>query len=558
MTPPRASSDTISLALLRDRLQGRTTRPSERSNRGPGRATRSTRRRFGGTSRASTVPGFSQRQLVTVLGALILAVFLASLDTTIISTALPTIAGEFNAFESFAWVGTSYIVTSTIATPLLGKLSDIYGRRLIFQTALGVFLVGSLLCGMAQSMGQLIGFRALQGLGGGAIQALAFSILGDILPPRERGRYIGYFTIAVAGAAVMGPLVGGFIIEYWSWPWIFYINVPACIVVAAICHRALRLPFPRRKAKLDVLGAALMSAGIGSLMIGLEVGHEGWTRGSTLAWFAVAIVSIVAFVFQERRASEPMIPLRLFANPVVRTCAFLGMCAGVVAFGAGQFLPLYFQDSLFVSPTESGLRLLPMMIGVTMTTFGVGRLIAHTGAYKRWPVIGTWLSVLGLLGVAQIDGTTPYLWLVVPMIFMGMGSGSVFTSTSIATQNAVEFRDLGVATATVMFFRSLGGSFGLAVFGTVLNSTVRSEIPARIGVEPDAAADLIRSPAEIQALPTLERQAVIDTVALGVSRIYWICAAVMVIGAILALVLPERPLRTRAGLSDAMESASAG
>ncbi len=491
-----------------------------------------------------------------MLGALILAVFLASLDTTIISTALPTIAGEFNSFESFAWVGTAYIVTATIATPLLGKLSDIYGRRLVFQVAMMVFLVGSLLCGLAQSMGQLIGFRALQGLGGGAIQALAFAILGDVLPPRERGRYIGYFTIAFAGAAVMGPLVGGFIIEYWSWPWIFFINVPACLAVSAICHRALRLPFPRRHAKLDVLGAAFLSAGIASLMIGLETGPDGWTRASTLVWFAMALAALVAFVAQERRASEPMIPLHLFANPVVRTCALLGMCAGVVAFGAGQFLPLYFQDSLFVSPTESGLRMLPMMVGVTVTTFGVGRLIARTGTYKRWPVIGTWLSVAGLLGIAQIDGSTAYLWLVVPMVFMGMGSGSVFTSTSIATQNAVEFRDLGVATATVMFFRSLGGSFGLAVFGTVLNATVRSEIPARLDVAPDEAASLIRSPGEIEALPLPERQAVIDTIALGVSRIYWICAAVMLVGAVLALVLPERPLRARAGLSDAMESAS--
>jgi MFS family permease len=192
-----------------------------------------------------------------VLGALIIAVFLASLDTTIISTALPTIAGEFNAFESFAWVGTAYIVTSTIATPLLGKLSDVYGRRLIFQTAMVVFLIGSLLCGLAQSMGQLIAFRAVQGLGGGAIQALAFSILGDILPPRERGRYIGYFTIAFAGSAILGPLVGGFIIERWTWPWIFFINVPACMAVMAICQVALRLPFQRRQARLDVVGATL-------------------------------------------------------------------------------------------------------------------------------------------------------------------------------------------------------------------------------------------------------------------------------------------------------------
>lgn len=487
-----------------------------------------------------------------------MAVFLASLDTTIISTALPTIAGQFNAFESFAWVGTAYIVTATIATPLLGRLSDIYGRRLIFQTSMGIFLVGSVLCGLAQSMGQLIAFRALQGLGGGAIQALAFAILGDILPPRERGRYIGYFTIAFAGAAILGPLVGGFIIEHFTWPWIFYINVPFCLAVGAVCHRALRLPFRRRQTTLDYVGAALLSGGLACLMIGLEEGRKGWTHTGTLVLFAVAVVLLVGFVVQEQRATDPMIPLRLFADPVVLASAVVGMFAGSIAYGGNQFLPLYFQDSLFVSPTESGLRMLPMMAGVTLTTFGVGRLIARTGRYKRWPVIGASLASLGLFAVAQITGSTTYLWLVVPMFFMGMGSGSVFTSTSIATQNAVEFRDLGVATATVMFFRSLGGSFGLAVFGTVLNTTVRSELPRRIGVAADQAAGLIRSPSQIEALPADTRQAVIDTIALGVSRIYWICAGLMVCAVIGAILLPERPLRTRAGLSDALENAHAG
>ncbi len=508
------------------------------------------------TSQASTVPGFSRHQLTVVLSALIMAVFLASLDTTIIATALPTIAGQFNAFESFAWVGTAYIVTSTIATPLMGKLSDIYGRRLIFQAAMAVFLVGSVLCGVAQSMGQLIGFRALQGLGGGAIQALAFAILGDILPPRERGRYIGYFTIAFAGSAILGPLIGGFIIEHWTWPWIFYINVPFCILVSAVCQRALRLPFKRRRAKLDYIGAALLSGGLACLMIGLEEGRKGWTDANTLVLFGLAIMLLVAFIAQERRASEAMIPLRLFTNPVVRTSALLGMFAGAVAFGGNQFLPLYFQDSLFVSPTESGLRMLPMMAGVTLTTFSVGRLIARTGGYKRWPVMGTSFAVVGLFGVAQIDGSTRYVWLVIPMFLIGMGSSSVFTSTSIATQNAVDYRDLGVATATVMFFRSLGGSFALAIFGTVLNSTVRSEIPKRTGVPAGEAASLIRSPSQIQALPLETRQVVIDTIALGVSRIYWICAGFMVCAAICALALPERPLRTRAGLSDAMEHAN--
>ena len=499
------------------------------------------------------VPGFTNKRLWIVLGALALAVMLANLETSIIATALPTITGQFNAFESFAWVGTAYIVTSAISTPLLGKLSDLYGRRLIFQSTMAVFLVGSILCGASQSMGQLIAARAFQGMGGGGIQALAFAILGDILPPRERGRYMGYFTLAFVGSAILGPLVGGLIIDHASWPWIFYINVPFVILVGAVCHFALRLPFKRRQAKLDFMGAGLLSLTIASLMIGLEEGRHGWTQQHVLILFVIALLGLAAFIKVEQRAEEPMIPLRLFSNDVVRTCALLGMCAGVVTYGAGGFLSLYFQDSLLVSPTESGLRTLPQMLGVTLATFGIGRIIAKTGKYKVFPIIGSVLSFFGLIGIAQITGTTPYLYLVIPMILMGFGSASIFTTTSIASQNAVEFTDLGVATATVMFFRSLGGSFGLAIFGTVLNSTIRSEIPKRITIDSDKASSIIRSPQQIAALPLASKQAVVDSLAMGVSRIYWLCAATMIIALLLALILREQPLRLRAGLSDAME-----
>ena len=499
------------------------------------------------------VPGFTNKRLWIVLGALALAVMLANLETSIIATALPTITGQFNAFESFAWVGTAYIVTSAISTPLLGKLSDLYGRRLIFQSTMAVFLVGSILCGASQSMGQLIAARAFQGMGGGGIQALAFAILGDILPPRERGRYMGYFTLAFVGSAVLGPLIGGIIIDQASWPWIFYINIPFIIIVAGVCHFALRLPFKRRTAKLDFMGAGLLSLTIASLMIGLEEGRHGWTQQHVLVLLVIALLGLVAFIKVEQRAEEPMIPLRLFSNDVVRTCALLGMCAGIVTYGAGGFLSLYFQDSLLVSPTESGLRTLPQMLGVTMATFGVGRIIAKTGKYKVFPVVGSVLCIFGLIGIAQITGTTSYLFLVIPMILMGFGTASIFTTTSIASQNAVEFSDLGVATATVLFFRSLGGSFGLAIFGTVLNSTIRSEIPKRITIDPDNASSIIRSPEQISKLPLASKQAVVDSLALGVSRIYWLCAATMVIGLLLAVILREQPLRLRAGLSDAME-----
>ncbi len=504
------------------------------------------------------VPGFTNKRLWIVLGALALAVMLANMETSIIATALPTITGQFNAFESFAWVGTAYIVTSAISTPLLGKLSDLYGRRLIFQTTMGIFLVGSILCGASQSMGQLIAARAFQGMGGGGIQALAFAILGDVLPPRERGRYMGYFTLAFVGSAVLGPLIGGLIIDHASWPWIFYINIPFIIVVAGVCHFALKLPFKRRTAKLDFMGAGLLSLTIASLMIGLEEGRHGWTQQHVLILLAIAILGLIAFIKAEQRAEEPMIPLRLFSNDVVRTCTFLGMAAGFVIFGAGGFLSLYFQDSLLVSPTESGLRTLPQMLGVTLATFGIGRMIAKTGKYKMFPIIGSVLAFIGLIGIAQVSGSTSYLFLVFPMILLGFGTAAVFTTTSIASQNAVDFSDLGVTTATVMFFRSLGGSFGLAIFGTMLNSTIRSEIPKRVpSLVADNASSIIRSPEQISKLPLASKQAVVDSLAMGVSRIYWVCGGVMIIALLLALVLREQPLRLRAGLSDAMESSGA-
>jgi EmrB/QacA subfamily drug resistance transporter len=504
-----------------------------------------------------SVPGFTRRRLAVVLGALMMAVLLSSLETSIIATALPTITGEFDAFESFAWVGTAYIVTSAIGTPLLGKLSDLYGRRMIFQLAMGIFLVGSLACGASQSIDQLIAARALQGLGGGGILALAFAILGDILPPRERGRYVGYFTLAFVGSALLGPLVGGFIIDHFSWPWIFYINVPLALLVSVVCHFALRLPFHRREAKLDLLGAALLSTSIACLMIGLEEGRDGWTQQHVLGLFAVSAITVVVFIAVEKRVPEPLIPPRLFADPVVLACVVLGALAGVVTYGAAQFLPLYFQDSLFVSPTESGLRMLPQMLGVTAATFGVGRLIARTGRYKPFPIIGSIVAAIGLFGVAQITGSTPYWWLLVPMVFMGFGAASVFTVTSIASQNAAAMRDLGVVTATVLFFRSVGGSIGMATFGTVVNATVRSEIPAAIGVPADEAASLIRAPKQIAVLPEAARRAVVDSVALGVSRVYYICGAVMLVAVVVAVLLPERPLQLRAGLSDAMEETAA-
>ena len=477
------------------------------------------------------------------------------MDTSILVTALPTIAGQFNAFEQLSWVISAYIVTSTISTPLLGKLSDLFGRRTIFLSAMGMFAIASLLCGLAQSMNQLIAARALQGVGGGAIQALSFAILGDILPPRERGRYVGYFTLAFASAALLGPLVGGLIIDHWTWPWIFFINVPLCGLLMVALARTLNLPFQRRQARLDFVGAGLLAVGLAALMVGLEDAKTTILNSRTLTLTGIAAVVLGLFIAQERRASEPMIPLRLFKNRVVLACSMLGLCAGAVSFGASNYMSVYFQDALFVSPTEAGLRSMPLMVGIVVSSTATGRLIAAKGYYKRFPLVGSVLAAvsLGILALL-VSNRSPYIQFVPWLVVMGLGFGSVYTTTSIATQNACEIRDMGVATATIMFFRSLGGSVMLAISGTILNKTIRAEVPRRVGITAEEGIALIREPKKIAGLPTDIREAVVDSISTGVGRIQLAAALAMVIAIGWAVFLPELPLRNSAGLTEVLHA----
>ena len=447
-------------------------------------------------------------------------------------------------------VSTSYIVASTIAIPLLGKLSDLYGRRLIFQTAMGIFAVASLLCGLSQSMGQLIAARALQGLGGGAIQALAFAILGDVISARERGRYIGYFTMAFASSAFLGPLLGGVIIQRWSWPWIFYINVPLCLVAMVVTHRALRLPFPKRRSTIDWAGAGLLVAMLGALMLGLEQGRAGILNPRTAALVGVAAALALVFVAIERRAVDPILPPRMFSNRVVLSCALMGFCAGGVAFGAAQFLSVYFQDALFISPTQAGFRSLPIMLTVVVSSTMAGRLIAKTGRYRLFPIVGSFLAAVGSFGISRVTAGTPYWALVLPLAALGLGSGGVFTTSSIATQNACELRDMGVATATIMFFRNLGGSVVAAVSGTILNTTIRSSVPKRVPITAEQAVKLVRKPSEIRALPAETSRAIVDAVSRGTGRIYLFAGVLYLVALFWAWFMPELPLRRVAGINE--------
>ncbi len=495
----------------------------------------------------------TKRQLWVILGSLMLGTVLAALDGTIVNTALPTIAGKLNGFSSYAWVGTAYILTGTIATPILGKLGDLYGRRRVVLSAIGIFVVGSLMCGVSQNMTQLIVARGVQGLGGGGIQALTFAILGDLVSPRERGRYMGLYTGVYAASAVVGPLLGGWMISHFAWEWIFLVNLPVGAVAFLAISASLKVPFRRRQTRIDFLGAALLSGSLGSLILGLEQGRDGWTEPTVLALMAAAVVLLLAFIAQESRTAEPIIPLHLFKNRVFVIGSSMGFCAGTLAYGAGAFLPLQFQDANFVSPTRAGLYLVPLMIGVMMGSAYGGRRISATGRYKIIPIVGLGLAIVGVTSISQITSTSGFWWLAVPMLFIGVGNGSTFTTTSIAVQNAIDPREIGISTATLTAIRTLGGSLGLAIYGTVFATVVKHELRDRVpeGSLPAGrtASSLIREPAAIKALAEPIRNGVVQSITAGTGRVFLIAAPIAIIAFVLALRLPELPLRQSTGMA---------
>lgn len=477
-----------------------------------------------------------------------LGTVLSAIDNTILATALPTIVGELGGFESLAWVSTAYILTSTVATPILGKLGDLYGRRRIVLVAIWILLAGSLLGALAHSMTMLIIARAVQGMGGGGIQALTFAVIGDLVSPRERGRYMGAYTSIFVVSGVAGPLVGGYMIQRFDWQWIFLINIPVGLIAIAAIAATLKLPLQRREAAIDYQGAALLALTLGTLVFGLESGKRGWLRLPVGLWFFGSICSLMVFLLQERRASEPIIPLHLFSNRVFATAAAMGFCAGGLTYGTQTFLPLFFQSAQFRSATQAGLMLVPIMAGVMLGSGFLGREIARTGRYKRYPVITLSLAVIGSLALSQISRTASYLWLVVPMFFIGLGVGTTFTTTSIASQNAIDHREIGVGTATLISLRSLGGSICLALFGTLHATTVVSELRRRVPVasipKTTPITSLIKRPEKIRALPVGLRTGIADALTVATGRVYFFSAGVALLGLILALAIEERPLRS--------------
>ncbi|NUR26987.1 MAG: MFS transporter [Catenulispora sp.] len=519
----------------------------------------------------TVVGNLTKRQLWWLLAGLMLAMLLAALDQTIVGTALPTIIGDLGGMSHYSWVVTAYLLASTASTPLYGKLSDLYGRRPVLLFAIITFLLGSLAAGISQNMTQLILFRGVQGLGAGGLMTLAFTIISDVVPPRERGRYQGFFGAVFGVASVAGPLVGGYFAEH-DWRWIFYVNLPIGIAALVLCNQVLRLVHnPRRDHKIDWLGALSMVVGVSCLLLALSWGggEYAWGSATIIGLFVAGGLFTALFLWIESRAQEPILPLRLFKNRTFTLANAAGFVVGFGMFGGIIYIPLYLQIVKGASPTESGLLMLPMMAGIIITSIVVGQATARMGRYKWFPVFGIAILSVGLLLFAFLGATSP-LWVAfIYMVIVGVGLGMSMQTLILGLQNGLDITDMGAGTSSATFFRSMGGSFGVAVLGTVLSNSLASAItdrlPGAIQQLPPAQAQeyaakfaagqiSIQAPAVIHALPGPIRAAVENALVDALNPVFIIAAAVCAIGVLLALGIPNLKLRG-AALPPAMEGA---
>ncbi|MFF3327414.1 DHA2 family efflux MFS transporter permease subunit [Streptomyces sp. NPDC002889] len=504
-----------------------------------------------GSPEVSPAPGEAQdrRTVLVAIGALLLGMLLAALDQTIVATALPTIVSELGGLDHLSWVVTAYLLASTAGTPLWGKLGDQYGRKQLFQIAIVIFLIGSALCGVAQNMPQLIGYRALQGLGGGGLMVLSMAIVGDIVPPRERGRYQGLFGAVFGATSVLGPLLGGFFTEHLSWRWVFYINLPLGIVALLVIAAVLHIPKRRTRHIIDYLGTFLIASVATCLILVASLGGTTWAWGSPqIIGFAVlGAALLVAFVAVERRAAEPVLPLRLFRIRTFTLVAVISFVIGFAMFGAMTYLPTFLQVVQGISPTLSGVHLLPMVLGLLITSTASGQIVSRTGRWKVFPVAGTAVTAIGLLLLHQLEASSSTWQMSVCFFVFGAGLGLVMQVLVLVVQNAASYEDLGVATSGATFFRSIGASFGVAVFGTIFNNRLEDKLADALAgqrVPPGAgAADLAADPRAIAQLPSSLRPSVLDAYSTSITDVFLYAAPVVAIAFVFSWFLREDKLR---------------